>query len=130
MNRIESVVILGVLMFVVALFALVMRGCPQYSVYSQRMEGESQLAHAEYSKKVQVQDAMGKLEAAKSLAAADVERAKGVAQSNEIIGKSLEKNEAYLKWLYIEAIKEKTGAETIYIPTEAGLPILEAGRHK
>ena len=73
---------------------------------------------------------MGKLEAAKSLAAADVERAKGVAQSNEIIGKSLEKNEAYLKWLYIEAIKEKTGAETIYIPTEAGLPILEAGRHK
>jgi len=130
MNRIESVVILGVLMFVVALFALVMWGCPQYSVYSQRMEGESQLAHAEYSKKVQVQDAMGKLEAAKSLAAADVERAKGVAQSNEIIGKSLEKNEAYLKWLYIEAIKEKTGAETIYIPTEAGLPILEAGRHK
>ena len=130
MNRIESVVILGVLMFVVALFALVMWGCPQDSVYSQRMEGESQLAHAEYSKKVQVQDAMGKLEAAKSLAAADVERAKGVAQSNEIIGKSLEKNEAYLKWLYIEAIKEKTGAETIYIPTEAGLPILEAGRHK
>ena len=113
MNRIESVVILGVLMFVVALFALVMWGCPQYSVYSQRMEGESQLAHAEYSKKVQVQDAMGKLEAAKSLAAADVERAKGVAQSNEIIGKSLEKNEAYLKWLYIEAIKEKTGAETM-----------------
>lgn len=107
-----------------------MCGCPKYNIYSQRMEGEAQLAHAEYSKKVQVQDALGKLEAAKSLAQAEVERSKGVAAANAIIGNSLKNNEAYLRWLYIESLKEKTGAETIYIPTEAGLPILEARPRK
>jgi len=46
------------------------------------------------------------------------------------IGNSLKDNEAYLRWLYIEALKEKQGAEVIYVPTEAGLPILEAGKRK
>lgn len=125
----EKLVGLGSLL-VISLVTLVMWGCPLYNVYSQRMEGESQLAHAEYSKKVQVQDAMGKLEAAKSLAQAEVERAKGVAQANSIIGDSLKNNEGYLRWLYIEGLKEKQGAEVIYVPTEAGLPILEAGHRK
>lgn len=102
-------------------------GCPQWFVYSQRMDGEAQLAHAEYSKKVQVQDALGKLEAARSLALAEVERAKGIAAANAIIGKSLENNDGYLHWLWIESLKEKNG-NTIYVPTEAGLPILEAGK--
>lgn len=115
-------------MFVVLILTGALMGCPSYNVYQQRMEGEAQLAHAEYSKKVQVQDALGKLEAAKSLALAEVERAKGVAQANAIIGDSLKNNEAYLRWLYIEGMKEKTGQEIIYVPTEAGLPILEAGK--
>jgi hypothetical protein len=105
-----------------------MVGCPSYNVYQQRMEGEAQLAHAGYSKQVQVQDAVGRLEAAKSLALADVERAKGVAQANAIIAASLKGNEIYLHWLFIENLKEKTGQEVIYVPTEAGIPILEAGK--
>lgn len=103
-------------------------GCPQYFVYSQRMDGEAQLAHSEYSKQVQVQDALGKLEAAKSLAAAEIERAKGVAEANKIIGDSLKGHTEYLKWLYIEGLRENKNLQMIYIPTEAGLPILEAGR--
>lgn len=105
-----------------------MAGCPAYNVYEQRMQGEAQLAHAEYSKKVQVQDALGKLEAAKSLADAEVARARGVAQANAIIGDSLKNNESYLRWLYIEGLKENQNSSIIYIPTEAGLPILEAGK--
>lgn len=104
--------------------------CPQYNVYEQRLSGEAELAKAQFARQVQIQDAQSKMEAAKSLAQAEVERAKGVAQANQIIGNSLKENEAYLRWLYIEALKEKTGAETIYIPTEAGLPILEAGRKR
>lgn len=103
-------------------------GCPRYQVYTQSLAGEAELAQAQYSQKVQIAEAQGKLEAAKSLAAADVERAKGVAQANKIIGESLQENEAYLKWLYIEGLKERTGVETIYVPTESGLPILEATR--
>lgn len=112
------------------MFMAAAAGCPSYMVYSKRMDGEAQLAHAEYSKKIQVQDALGRLEASKSLAQAEVERAKGVAQANQIIGDSLKNNEGYLRWLYIEGLKEKQGSEVIYVPTEAGLPILEAGKRK
>lgn len=124
----EAIVIAFIVFIVMVIILFGMWGCPQYAVYSQRQDGEAQLAHAEYEKKVQVQDALGKLEASKSLAMAEVERAKGVAQANATIGNSLKNNESYLKWLYIEGLKERTGIETIYVPTEAGLPILEAGR--
>lgn len=120
--------IVRVIIGCVALALVALMGCPQYNVYSSRKDGEAKLAHANFEREVQVRDAQGKLEASTLLANADVERAKGVAKANEIIGKSLEKNESYLKWLYIQGLKERTGAETIYVPTEAGLPILEAGR--
>lgn len=112
---------------VVTLIILGMVGCPQYNVYSQMMEGEAQLAHAEYSKKVQVQDALGKYEAAKSLASAEIERAKGVAEANKIIGESLKNNDSYLRYLWIQGLQDKEN-NVIYVPTEAGLPILEAGK--
>lgn len=113
----------------IGIITLGMWGCPKWNVYDQKMQGESQLAHAEYSKKVQVQDAMGKLEAAKSLAAAEVERAKGVAQANSIIGESLKNNESYLRYLWIHQMAD-TQNQVIYVSTEANLPILEAGKRK
>lgn len=113
---------------IVGVITLGLWGCPQYSVYSQRMEGEAQLAHAHASRQVQIQDAQSKLEAAKSLAQAEVERAKGIAEANRIVGDSLKNNEAYLRYLYIDGLKEKDNLTTIYVPTEAGLPILEAGK--
>jgi regulator of protease activity HflC (stomatin/prohibitin superfamily) len=105
-------------------------GCwayPQYSVYQQRMAGEAELKHAESERQVQIQDAHGKLESSKMLAQAEVERAKGVAEANKIIGESLKENDAYLRYLWINRLGEN-GQDVIYIPTEAGLPILEAGR--
>ncbi len=89
------------------------------------------MAHSHASRQVQIQDAQSKLEAAKSLAAAEVERARGVAEANKIIGGSLKNNEEYLRYLWIHNLEqaEKTG-QVIYVPTEAGLPILEAGKRK
>lgn len=112
---------------VLILIIIGLYGCPKYGVYSARLDGEAKLAHANSEREVQVRDAQGKLESSSLLAKAEVERAKGVAEANKIIGTSLKENEAYLRWLYIEGLKEKQG-EVIYIPTEAGLPILEAGR--
>ena len=126
MKRSDFVLIAFVLM---GFIVLGMWGCPKYNVYSARLEGEAKLAHAQAEREVQVRDAQGKMEASSLLAQVDIERAKGVAKANQIIGKSLEQNEAYLKWLYIEGLKEKTG-EVIYVPTETGLPILEAGNRK
>lgn len=115
----------GLVLIVVSMYAF-----PQYNVYSQKLEGEAQLAHAHASRQVQIQDAQSKFEAAKFLAQAEVERAKGVAQANGIIGNSLKNNEAYLRWLYIEGLRENKSDSVIYIPTEAGLPILEAGKRR
>jgi len=67
------------------------------------------------------------MESAKSLAQAEVERAKGVAEANEIIGESLKGNESYLHYLWIMGLQDGS-SEVIYIPTEANMPILEAGR--
>ena len=44
------------------------------------------------------------MDSAKLLADAEVERAKGVAQANAIIGDSLKNNEEYLRYLYINGI--------------------------
>lgn len=114
--------------FVLLCFAaLGLWGCPTYNVWEQHMAGKAELARAEYNRQTAVQEAIAKRDAAKSLAEAEVERAKGVAKANEIIGDSLKGNEDYLRYLWIDGIQHKEHS-IIYVPTEAGLPILEAGR--
>ncbi len=113
--------------FVALLIVGALWAFPQYRVYSQRLKGEAALRESEYSKKVAIEEAKAKLDSASLLAQAEVERAKGVAQANEIIGQSLQDNEAYLRYLWIQGLQDGT-SETIYVPTEANLPILEATR--
>lgn len=117
---------LGIVLLL-GLVVLGMWGCPRYNVYQQKKEGEALLAHAQSSREVAVAEAKAKMESSSLLAQADTIRAHGVARSNEIIGASLKNNEAYLHWLWIDNI-EKNPQATIYIPTEANLPIFEAGR--
>ena len=105
-------------------------GCyyvPQYHVYQQRLAGQAKLAEAESSRQISTQEAHAKMESSKMLAQAEIERAKGAAEANRIIGESLKNNEAYLRYLWIHNLEAGNNA-TIYIPTEAGLPILEAGK--
>lgn len=106
--------------------ALLMVGCPNYNVYVQRKAGEAKLAEAESSRQIATQEAHAKMESAKMLAEAEIERAKGVAEANKIIGDSLKGNDAYLRYLWIHNL-EAGNNNVIYIPTEGGLPILEAG---
>jgi regulator of protease activity HflC (stomatin/prohibitin superfamily) len=116
---------------------IAMQGCgivawfyPPMNIWIQESDGKAELAKADFSKQVAVQTAKASEESATYLANAEVKRAEGVARANKIIGDSLKDNEGYLRYLYIEGLKERTGAETIYVPTEAGLPILEAGHRK
>jgi len=113
------------IIFFITIFG--MWGCPQWNVYSQRMTGQAILAHAQSSREVAVAEAKAKMESASLLAQADTLRAHGVARSNEIIGKSLKENEVYLKWMWISDLKDSKN-QVIYIPTEAQMPILEAGK--
>lgn len=101
-------------------------------------DGKAILAKAENSKKAMIETAKAQNESAtlqaearikiaKAQAQAEIERAYGVAKANEIIGNSLKGNSEYLRYLMIQGLNDSKG-ERIYIPTEAGLPILEARR--
>lgn len=115
-------------------------GCRQYERDQRELDAESNgksvLLEAESSKKAMIEEAKAKQEAslldantkvtiAKAEAQAEIERAKGVAEANKIIGESLKDNSEYLRYLWIAGLHDDKG-ERIYIPTEAGLPILEA----
>lgn len=104
-----------------------MAGLPLYGVWQQGLAGQSELARAEYNRKIAIQEAAAKKDSAVMLAEAEVTRAEGVAKANQIIGNSLKGNEAYLRYLWIDTLA-KDDKQIIYVPTEAGMPILEAGK--
>jgi hypothetical protein len=126
----EALILLAVLAIILLLGGI--GSCcyfqPQYSVYSARQDGMAELAKAESTRQVKVLEAKAAMDAAQDLAQAEVIRAQGVATANQIIGKSLAGNEAYLRYLWIQQLGTSTNRETIYVPTEANLPILEANR--
>ncbi len=145
-GALASVIVVFILIVLLALW-----GWPKYNVYKMELDGQAKLKEAEWSKQILIEDAKAREQAAlmqakakvtlaeaegkakivraKAEGLADIERAKAAAESNLIIGKSLKNNEAYLRYIWIKGLQEGKG-ERIYIPTEAGLPILEAGKAK
>ncbi len=99
----------------------------KYNIWSSAMSGKAELARADYNRQIAVREAAAKRDAAVMLAQAEVERAKGVAQANKIIGDSLKDNQDYLRYLWIQNLQNDKN-QVIYVPTEANLPILEANR--
>lgn len=97
------------------------------SIWSASMSGQAELAQADWNRQIAVREAKAKEESAALLAQAEVIRAQGVAKANQIIGQSLEHNESYLKYLWIQNLQNEKN-QIIYVPTEANLPILEATR--
>lgn len=125
----------GIVKFFVALFMVLFAFWWSYSnfvspniyIWQQSMAGQAELAHAEYSRQIATCEAQAKKESAKSLADAEVIRAEGVARANKIIGDSLQGNEGYLRYLWIQGLQTNQ-MQVVYVPTEANLPILEANR--
>ena len=119
--------IVGIAVAVVLTVGTGMVGCPMHSVWHAQKAGEAELAQADQNRQIAVAQARAKAESAHFEADAEVTRATGVAKANEIIGKSLQGNEVYLRYLWINGLELNKNA-VIYVPTEANLPILEAGR--
>lgn len=119
----------GLTVFFISVFVIVVLliGVPKYRVWQKEMKGKATLAEAEWDRQVKVREAQALKDAAVFQADAEVERAKGVAKANEIIGSSLKGNDDYLRYLWIQTLHEGN-KEVVYVPTEANLPILEAGR--
>lgn len=122
-----STMVAGVVIFLV----LVVWGlCALHSIYevwSEGKRGEAELRHAEFNRKIAILEAQAKQESAHCLAQCEITRAEGVAKANLIIGESLKGNEAYLRYLWIDGLQHSKG-QVVYVPTEANLPILEAGK--
>jgi len=127
MASILAFLIVGLI--IVALIYGFLLGMPRYRVWEQGMKGKAELQRADWNRQILVREAKAKQESAILLAQAEVERAKGVAKANQIIGESLKGNEDYLHYLWINNLQNEHN-QVIYVPTEANLPILEANRLK
>ena len=123
MNKKDFYLIVTAAIVFVGLFSIVK---PIYSVWSQEMEGKAEFAKAEQNRKIKVEEAKANLEAEKLNAQAEIERAKGAAEAIRIENGSI--TPAYIQYLWVRQQNANTNNKIIYIPTEAGLPILEAGR--
>jgi regulator of protease activity HflC (stomatin/prohibitin superfamily) len=125
-----SVTIGSIVAFVIV-GVLILIGLPTYNVYSKQMQGKAAYEQAVQDRRIRVLEAQAALDSAQLTAQAEVARARGTNEANRIMAQSLGGPENYLRWSYIHMLEEtagKQGREVIYIPTEAGMPILEAGR--
>lgn len=116
-----------VVIVLLSVIGVSMWGLPIYGVWKNELRGKAALREAEWSKRVQVEEALANFESEKLNAKAEVERAKGAAEAIRIEGGSLTTQYIQYLWVRSNQFNDKT---TIYIPTEANLPILEAGRLK
>lgn len=115
--------VIAAIVFVVTLaFAI-----PKYNVWKQEMKGKAEFAQAEQNRRIKIEEAKANLEAEKLNAQAEIERAKGAAEAISIENGSL--TPTYIQYLWVRQQNTSTNNKIIYIPTEAGLPVLEAGRN-
>lgn len=112
---------------IAAVFVLggVMAGIPQYQMYVKTMRGKSDLEEAKYSKQIVIEEALAQKESATLLKEVQIIQAQAISESNKIINDSL--TDKYLQYQFIQTLNSDT-VQTIYVATEAGLPVLEAGR--
>jgi hypothetical protein len=105
-------------------------GFKSIKVWSASIDGQAILAEAQYSRQARVEEARARNDAAELEGQAELTRAEFSARANEELADGLGGSEGYLRYLYIRMLEENgaQGDQIIYIPTEAGMPILEAGR--
>ena len=106
----------------IILIGLFLFGWPHYKVWKQGMDGQAALAEAEQSKMIQVQ-----------VAKAELESAKLRAEAIKLVGQAAKDYPEYRKQEFIgafgEALRDGRIQQIIYVPTEANIPIVEAGKN-
>lgn len=128
MNRLVRRLLMLIAVIMLQSCAMVSCVYPPMGIYVKENAGKAALAEAEFSKKIAVEEAKAEKESAILKGEAEILRATATAEANQILGNSLKGNEAYLRYLWINKIDATK--EVYYIPTEAGMPILEAGKRK
>jgi preprotein translocase subunit SecF len=127
-KRITTMWIAIIILTIIGVIISLMAFYPKYRVWSQEMEGRAEFAKAEQNRRIRIEEARANLEAEKLNAAAEIERAKGASEAIKIENGSL--SEKYIQYLWVRQQNQLNDKTVIYIPTEANLPILEAGKNK
>lgn len=99
---------------------------PKYKIYKLELNGKAELAEAQWSKQIQIEEAKGRLEAAKYDRETQLIQANTTAEANKIVAGSLDP--LYIQYLMVTKMADGNTEQIIYIPTEAGIPLLEAGK--
>ena len=102
------------------------RSADRRNALQRLLNGKAQLAEAEQNRRIKVEEARANLEAEKLNAKAEIERAKGAAEAIKIENGTL--TPTYIQYLWVRNQSNLNEKTVIYIPTEANLPILEAGK--
>lgn len=106
---------------VLLIIGVSMVGLPLYSVWQQGLSGKANLAKAEQTRKIMIEQAKAEKESAAI-------RADAIA----IVGKAAQEFPEYrlqeFLGAFAEALQSDSIEKIIYVPTEANIPIMEAGR--
>lgn len=95
-------------------------GYPKYLAYQEVVYGESKIIKAELENRI-----------AHLKSEAEIAKAEGIAKATETMTRQLGGPENYLRWDYIEMLRETANSPSktiIYAPPTGTLPITEAGR--
>lgn len=94
---------------------------PKYNVYSQEMTGKAELARADQNRQILVTQAQAEKEAAQLRA-----------EAIQIVGQAAHDFPEYRQQEFLgafaEALKDGKMSQIIYVPTEANIPVMEAGK--
>lgn len=113
--------VVGVVVFIGTLMA----GIPQYNVYKKDLAGKAILREATYTRQIAIEEAKAAKDSALLNKETEIIKAEAIAEANRIINESL--TTEYLQYKFIETLNSDT-VQTIYVPTESNMPLMEAGR--
>lgn len=128
----EFAVIMAIAFIVLVLAVCVFWIWPHYTLWSTEMAGKARTVQAEHEGAARLAQAESEKKIMIEGAKAEVESAKLRADAIQIVGKASKDFPEYRQQEFIgafaEALKEGNIKQIIYVPTEAGIPILETSR--
>jgi len=134
MDAVTMDILLTVGAVVVIMLGWILFGYPHWRVWASHQRGLADLQQAKNEQQIQIAQAQSRLDAATLNKKAAIIEAEAVAEQVKAIGTELTHHGLYLRWQWIKMMEDchkgSDGANTttIYVPTEANLPVLEAGR--
>lgn len=127
--NVTKIIIPGILLVLLAIFAM-MYGLPVYNVWQQEMAGKAEMAKAYQNRRILVEEARAKLEAEKLNAAAEIERAKGMAEAMRVENGTL--STVYNQYLFIRTLEKLADKgslpQIIYVPSQGLTPVMDINK--